>query len=425
MGVNNVVRRTKEIQSHRGRTTPCAYWLAGRCNRNPCKFLHTSPPHTTYHYANNPYTYTRKPHSSSHSNSKTALTKNNRDETKPNHKSSLPNPSICKYWVNDNCTYGQKCRNLHSWFLGDRLSSLTKLQDHKKVITGIALPVGSDKLYSGSTDGTVRIWDYHTGVCTNVINFGVKITSLIREGSWVFVGILNAIKACNIQTLSEFTLDGPKGQVLSMIVGNDTLFAAAEDGVIYAWRDNSESSVELVARLTGHSKAVVCLTVGRKRLYSGSMDQSIKVWNIYTFECEMTLNGHTDVVTSLICWDHHLLSSSLDCTIKVWSATGEKTLQDIYMLEETYTHTLENGVVALSGMTDAEANHILFCSCKDNSVRLYELPSFLERGRLFSKKEVASFELGPDGLFFTGDGTGLLTVWKWLDVKVASVQHLA
>nr|KYP76566.1 Zinc finger CCCH domain-containing protein 17 [Cajanus cajan] len=259
----------------------------------------------------------------------------------------------------------------------DRLSSLTKLQDHKKVITGIALPVGSDKLYSGSTDGTVRIWDYHTGVCTNVINFGVKITSLIREGSWVFVGILNAIKACNIQTLSEFTLDGPKGQVLSMIVGNDTLFAAAE------------------------------------------------VWNIYTFECEMTLNGHTDVVTSLICWDHHLLSSSLDCTIKVWSATGEKTLQDIYMLEETYTHTLENGVVALSGMTDAEANHILFCSCKDNSVRLYELPSFLERGRLFSKKEVASFELGPDGLFFTGDGTGLLTVWKWLDVKVASVQHLA
>nr|KYP39492.1 Zinc finger CCCH domain-containing protein 17 [Cajanus cajan] len=433
MGVS-VARRAKQIQTHRGRTSPCAYWLAGRCNRNPCKFLHTSQPHTTYHYANTPYTYTRNSHSSSHSNSKKeALTRNNRDETsivKPPRKSSLP--SICKYWINGNCVYGQKCRNLHSWFHGDHLSSVAKLQQHKKAITGIALPVGSDKLYSGSTDGTVRIWDCHTGGCSNVVNFGVKVTSLISEGPWVFVGIHNAVKAWNIQTLSEFTLDGPKGQVLSMIVGNDTLFAGAEDGVIYAWRGsaeaNSSSPFELVASLTGHSKAVVCLTVGRKRLYSGSMDQSIKAflscflqgWDIDTLECEMTLNGHTDVVTSLVCWDHYLLSSSFDCTVKVWAATEEITLKEIY------THTEKNGVVALSGMTDAEGNHILFCSCKDNSVCLYDMPSFSERGRLFTKKEVTTFELGPDGLFFTGDGTGLLTVWKWLDVKMASsVQHPA
>ncbi|KAH1188039.1 Zinc finger CCCH domain-containing protein 17 [Glycine max] len=83
------------------------------------------------------------------------------------------------------------------------------------VITGIALPVGSDKLYSGSTDGTVRIWDCHTGQCAKVINLGAEVTSLISEGSWILL-------AWNIQTMSEFTLDGPKGRVRAMTVGNNT-----------------------------------------------------------------------------------------------------------------------------------------------------------------------------------------------------------
>ncbi|TKY56448.1 Zinc finger CCCH domain-containing protein 48 [Spatholobus suberectus] len=415
-------RRTERI----GGTT-CVYWLAGRCNRNPCRFLHRECQYTAYHNANTAYRYGKKPHSSSENapecnsyNLKTALVRkggDRGDETSIPKASKKLSPSVCKYWTNNNCVHGERCQNLHSWFHGDGFSTLAKLQEHKKVITGIALPDGSDKLYSGSTDGTVRIWDCHTGRCARVINLGVEVTSLICEGPWIFVGLQNAVKAWNIQTISEFTLDGPKGRVLAMIVGNDTLFAGAEDGVITAWRGSSDakSPFELVASLTGHTKAVVCLAVGGKMLYSGSMDQSIKVWDMDTLQCKMTLNEHTDVVTSLICWDQFLLSSSSDCTIKVWAAA------EVGTLKVTYTHNEKNGVVALFGMTDAEAKPILFCSCRDNSVRMYELPSFSERGRLFAKKEVTSIELGPGGLFFTGDGTGLLMVWKWLEEpKVAS-----
>ncbi|XP_061348407.1 zinc finger CCCH domain-containing protein 48-like [Gastrolobium bilobum] len=221
------------------------------------------------------------------------------------------------------------------------------------------------------------------------------------------------VKAWNIQTASEFTLDEPNGQVLAMTVGNDTLLAGAEDGVISAWRGSSESKTpfELIVSLRGHIEAVVCLSVGRNMLYSRSMDHSIKVWDLDTLQCERTLNGHTEVVTSLICWEHYLLSSSFDCTIKVWGFTKEGTL------EVTYTHREENGVLALCGMTDAKAKPILYCSCRDNSVRMYEFPSFSERGRLFSQKDVRSLQIGPDRvvLVFTGDETGLLTVWKWLE----------
>ncbi|KAE9598478.1 hypothetical protein Lal_00027010 [Lupinus albus] len=417
----------------------CVYWLAGKCNRNRCRFLHSvtrspSPsPHSTAHFnkPNSAYRYTRKlPHHYSsemktpkYNNSKTVLitmtgeTGGGEDEMSVTKTFEKPSQSLCMYWVNGNCVHGDKCQNLHSWFYGDGFSTLALLQEHKKVVTGIALPVGSEKLYSGSTDGTVRQWDCHTGRCANVTHCGGEVTSLISEGPWIFVGVHNAVKAWNIQTASEFSLDGPKGKVLAMVVGNDILFAGAQDGVISAWIGSSdaESPFKLVALLDGHTKAVVCLTVGGKMLYSGSMDHSIKVWDLDTLQCKITLHGHTNVVTSLICWDNYLLSSSSDCTIKVWVATEEGTL------EVAYTHTEENGVVALCGMTGAEGKPILFCSCGDNSVRMYELPSFSERGRLFAKKEIRSIEIGPGGLFFTGDGSGLLMVWRWFEEpKVAS-----
>ncbi|XP_057429597.1 zinc finger CCCH domain-containing protein 48-like [Lotus japonicus] len=433
----------------------CKFWLQGRCNRNPCSFWHgeTPPPPQSAGYRHTKTSSESVPYY----NSKAVLISKSRvgsgiaepvqkpllsrcnartpSENNPKHNSKAvlntksgqgtcipeasqkPSLSICKYWVTGNCTYGDQCRNLHSWHNGDGISTLAKLHEHKKTVTGIAFPAGSDKLYSGSTDGTVRTWDCHTGQCANVTNLGAEVASLICEGPWIFVGLLNAVKAWHIPTASEFTLLGPKGRVLAMIVGNDTLFAAAEDGVISAWRGSSDanSPFELVASLSGHTKAVSCLTVGVNRLYSGSMDQSIKVWDLDTLECLMTLNGHTGEVTSLICWSDFLLSGASDCTIKIWVATEEGPLK------VTYTHTLENGVVALNGMTDAEGKHVLCCSSRDNSVRLYELPPFSERGRLFARKEIRSIEVGPGGLFFTGDGTGLVMVWKWLEeTKVAA-----
>ena len=61
-------------------------------------------------------------------------------------------------------------------------------------MNGIALPQGSNKLYSGSSDGTVRLWDCHTGKCANVINLGGEVGSVCSEGPWVFVGMPNVVK---------------------------------------------------------------------------------------------------------------------------------------------------------------------------------------------------------------------------------------
>ncbi|PSS24341.1 Zinc finger CCCH domain-containing protein [Actinidia chinensis var. chinensis] len=385
----------------------CSYWLAGRCTRNPCRFLHMeSPPskppkQSQYRHSN---TWHRSSNNSV-KNSSASPGERSGSECKMAKKTQT---TVCQYWILGNCVRGEKCEHLHSWFCGNGFSMVAKLEGHTKAVTGITLPSGSDKLYTSCKDKTVRVWDCNTCQCVDVVNLLGEIGSLISEGPWVFVGLPNAVKAWNIQTQAELTLSGPVGQVYTMVVDNGVLFAGTRDGTILAWKSSSQTNCpELAASMKGHSGGVVSLVTGaNNRLYSGSMDHTIRVWDCNTFECIHTLNGHTDVVMSVLCWDSYLLSCSLDGTIKVWCATEDGGI------EVCYTHKEEHGVLALCGIHDAEAKPILLCSCNDSSVRLYDLPSFAERGRLFAKREVRLIQIGPAGLFFTGDATGQLAVWK-------------
>ncbi|KAL6290141.1 hypothetical protein ACE6H2_007651 [Prunus campanulata] len=434
--------------------TVCAFWAAGRCTREFCRFLHADAPPSSMNpqiSKKSSLVWTKEGTATGKGNACNANQKSNapqkinapqesnagqtqksnapqkinapRESNAPQksnaaQKSNPTQKNVCKFWVDGNCVKGDRCLYLHNWFRGEGFSILAKLQGHTKAVTGIALPERTNKLYSTSKDGTARVWDCHTGECGSVIDLGGEAGSLISEGPWVFAGVPNLIKVWNTETNSEFNLDGPVGQVHAMVVGNEMLFAGTQNGDICVWKGSTETNPPFypAATLKGHTGAVVCLTVGRNRLYSGSVDHTIKVWDLYTLQGVLTLNGHSGAVMSLLCWDQFLLSCSLDDTIKVWAATEGGGL------EVTYTHNEEQGVLDLAGMTDAESKPILLSSCNDNSVRIYELPSFTERGRLFAKQEVRTVEVGPRGLFFSGDATGLLSVWKWMDPPAVKVE---
>lgn len=311
---------------------------------------------------------------------------------------------------------GDDCKYLHSHVVGGSdVTFLTKLVGHSnKAIRGIAFPShlgAADKLYSAGQDNKLMVWDCHTGQGTHIPLHGVSEAGcLLSEGPWIFVGVPNAVKAWNTLTSTQQSLDGPRGQVHALAVVNQMqmLFAGTEDGTIFAWKFNSPANAfEPAVSLAGHTLPVVSLVSGAGRLYSASMDHTIRVWDMESFQCIQTLRDHKSVVMSLLCWDDYLLSCSLDNTVKVWAATSSGAL------EVTYTHSEKNGVLALCGMNDKQSKPVLLCSCNDNSVRLYDLPSFKERCRLFSRNEVRVFQLGSGGLFFTGDGEGELKVWKW------------
>ncbi|KZV26717.1 hypothetical protein F511_34315 [Dorcoceras hygrometricum] len=315
-------------------------------------------------------------------------------------------PKQCKYWITGNCVLGDKCKDLHSSQCGSGFTVLTKLQGHDKAISGVALPSGCDKLFSAGEDKCIRTWDCNSGQCVGSFHIDDDIGCLINEGPWVFVGLRNSVKAWNFQTQAEFSLNGFVGQVHCLIADNDLLFAGIEDGIILVWKWCSETNtLKPTAMLKGHNGAICSFIIGAKKLYSGSKDHTIRAWDLETLQCVQILSGHTGDVTSLLCWDCYLLSASLDNTIKIWATTESGIIEVVSELKEC-------GFLTLRGIHDVEDKPILLCSCSDNTVRLYDLPSFEERGRIFTRGEAKVVETGVDRLFFIGDATGDMTVCR-------------
>eukprot|EP00253_Pinus_taeda_P011727 PITA_11727 len=248
----------------------------------------------------------------------------------------------CRYWLAGNCKYARDdCRYLHSHFIGGSdVTFMTKLVGHDN--KGTNIPLGDD---SG-------------------------VGCLLSEGPWLFVGLRHAVKALNTVNLTELLLDSPNGQVHALAIADQMILAGTHDGTILAWKFNpTTNTFDLATSLTGHMLPVVSLVSRKDKLFSASMDHTIRVWDLETFQCIQTLRNHTSVVMSLLCWDQFLLSCSLDGTVKVWAATST------IALEEIYTRIEKHSVLALCIMNDEQAKPILLCSCNDNSVRLYDLPS--------------------------------------------------
>ncbi|KAK9058314.1 hypothetical protein SSX86_023155 [Deinandra increscens subsp. villosa] len=417
-------RRNQEniATNHQANSVVCKYWLQGRCNRNPCGFFH--PDQAKPDTSKSEYVW-RNPSSNKSKNSppKPKLIKNK--------ENCNQNQIVTKMELKTEENVGQsksmdktksgikanKCHNLQSWFGDKGLSMVAELKGHSKDVTGIILPSGSNHLYSGSKDKSLRVWDCNSGQCGNVINFDGECGTFVEEAPWIFAGLQNMIKAWNLETQTEVTIQANGGMVNAITMFEDLLFAGMEDGTILSWKSTSKTSFsEEATSLKGHRGSVLSLIIGAKMLFSGSTDHTIRVWDLESLECKHVLKGHTSDVTSVICWDRYLFSGSLDKTIKAWGATESGNI------EEVYKHDVDDGVVAFCGMHDAEQKPILLCSCKDNGVRLYDLPSFAERGRIFSKHDIIAMEVCPAGLFFTGDTTGSVSVWKPNEESVSSSQ---
>ena len=66
------------------------------------------------------------------------------------------------------------------------------------------------------------------------------------------------------------------------------------------------------------TNAVECLTIYKYKLFSGSIYNTIRVWDADTHTHVGTLEGHTDRVFCLTIYKNKLFSGSRDNTIRVW-----------------------------------------------------------------------------------------------------------
>ena len=107
--------------------------------------------------------------------------------------------------------------------------------------------------------------------------------------------------------------------------------------------------------LEGHAEPINCIEYDKTtdRLFSGSIDKTIKMWDLKTGKCEKTFAGHTEEVNALIVYDNYLISGAAE--IKIWDIeTGSciKTINtDDYVVTTLYLH--KESKQLFSGLGDA------------------------------------------------------------------------
>ncbi|XP_014663646.1 PREDICTED: E3 ubiquitin-protein ligase TRAF7-like [Priapulus caudatus] len=111
------------------------------------------------------------------------------------------------------------------------------------------------------------------------------------------------------------TFVGHMGPVWCLCTHGDYLFSGSSDNTIKVW--DTSTTYKCIKTLERHTGIVLALCVYGNRLFSGSADNMINVWDLSTFECVRTIQANDNHVCTLVPSHNCLFSGSLK-VIKVW-----------------------------------------------------------------------------------------------------------
>ncbi|MBS0604673.1 MAG: F-box/WD repeat-containing protein [Verrucomicrobia bacterium] len=270
------------------------------------------------------------------------------------------------------------------------------LEGHMDCVTSLSLD--GQRLISGSSDGTIKIWDLNTNECTVTLRAGNgTIWSLALEGQRLFSGSVRTIKIWDLNTNECIaTLEGHYDHVKSLVLEGKRLISCSYDKMIKIWDLNTNTCTT-----TLEGGYVTCLALDGQRLISGSSDKRIKIWDLNTNTCTTTLEGHDRPVASLAIMGERLFSGSSHGTIKIWDLNTNECVATL----NGHTSTISS--LALDGKR-------LFSSSYDNTIKIWDLSSNTCTSTLQGHiGPVHSLALDGHKLFSGSDTTGTIKIWDF------------
>jgi len=160
--------------------------------------------------------------------------------------------------------------------------------------------LNSNILVSGSSDNTLRFWDY--------VNYKKLKANEDKE-----LGYTYAIAKINDKEIA---------------VGSLYNYGLIR---IYNWVDSIQKECTHV--LKGHKSEIYgfVLSEDKTTLFSCSYDKTIKIWNLSDYTCIKTLEGHSDRVWNILLFRPDILCSvSGDSLIKFWDIESGRCIHTLH-----------------------------------------------------------------------------------------------
>ncbi|OIT22962.1 PREDICTED: F-box/WD-40 repeat-containing protein At5g21040-like [Nicotiana attenuata] len=164
----------------------------------------------------------------------------------------------------------------------------------------------------------------------------------------------------------------PLGCTIRAVAADSRLLVAGgTDGFIHGWRANDENphlfdlgapqNQNMEFRVWEHDGPITCLALDFNRMYSGSWDTSIRVWNRSSLECLKVLI-HNDWVWSLGPHDATLVSTA-GSDLYVWDINSGSKLAIVKNAHSGYTYSLAR----------SHTGKLLFTGGEDGAIHMFEI----------------------------------------------------
>ena len=125
----------------------------------------------------------------------------------------------------------------------------------------------------------------------------------------------NSIEVIDLDSQTVTMLEGHLAIVLALVTAGDRVFSGSYDRSVLIW---DALELRLVQKLGDHDGSVKSLVANSTMLFSAGSDMVIKCWDLSTLDCVITLSGHKFPI-SLLAFQHHLFSYAPMEGIRVWN----------------------------------------------------------------------------------------------------------
>jgi WD40 repeat protein len=270
---------------------------------------------------------------------------------------------------------------------------IATLRGHSGSVISIT-QLADGKIASCSYDYHIKIWDLSTEQCVATLtghSFSVKSIIQLSDGKIASCSYDHTIKIWDVKTEKCIaTLRGHKHLVSSIIQLQDGRIASGSyDCYIKIWDISDMAHPACVATMEYGSithiiegtyiefkeSITTIIQLPDGKIASGSIDGTIKLWDLATQKCLVTLRGHKLPINSIIQLTKNRIASSSsttfyageDDTIKIWDVSD--------IAHAMCVATLSDSQVGVDSITRLANNRIASCSRTKKTIDIWEFDS--------------------------------------------------